>query len=530
MTVLLRHSGDLPARGEYQSWVALGNFDPLLDPDLRGASAAALEDAFDRAGETWFTLARDMGREQTADLAHTPACVANASDFGVMLAWASLVESWGRESRRTLAICNDPWLFRHLAQQPGVEAGQRPPLARREILLMLRGLAARLAVALRMAVAHITSRQLIRDAPRGGAALLVYNHPRSMPSGHDAYFGDLLRRLSGLSRIVHTDGNPQTAARLGVPLHAFGRLRDLFRLPGARWRPSTQLINGPYGWLIRRSAALEGGGGQAGMIAWQQACQRRWLTMTRPSVIAWPWENHAWERDLVRAARHLGIRTIGYQHSVIGRQMFNYAPKSNPDGLESIPDLIPCSGQATLDQLSDWSMPRERLSIGGALRFPSAASPRYEPSAPVFMALPFDGKVAAQMVAAARTVPAVRFAVRDHPMTPFAFAVEGNLFRAPEALEKQEGVSTVVYAATTVGLEARLAGLPVLRFRPRGLIALDILPKNFTVPAVEAENLGNALAQARRPEPVPRTNFFAPVDPLLWQSWLGLTGKHGHQA
>ena len=530
MTVLLRHSGDLPRASEYQAWVALGPFDPPLDPGTALEAARLLEEAFEAAGETWFTLARDLGRDPTADLAHTPACVANASDFGTMLAWATLAETWAAENRRILVICDDPWVFRHLAARPGIESGRRPSRRMREIGLAARGLAARSAVGLRMIVALVRSHPLRRNARREGAVLLAYNHPRSTAQGEDAYFGDLMGRLAGLSRVIHTDGDPARAGRLGVPLHAFGRLGDVFRLPFARWRPSPRFLDGPFGWLVRRAAVLEGGTGQAAMIAWQKACQRRWLESARPDVIAWPWENHAWERDLVRSARRLGVRTVGYQHSVVGRQMFNYAPRSNPDGLDSIPDVISCSGAATLEQLADWGVPRERLAVGGALRFPKVGSPRHDPGAPVFMALPFDGKVAAQMVAAARAVPAVRFAVKDHPMTPFAFAADGNLTRATAPLEKQDSVSAVIYAATTVGLEARLAGLPVLRFRPRGCIAIDILPKNFTVPVVEAGTMGEVIAGARPSESMSRDRFFAPVDPVLWQSWLGLAGDNGHQA
>jgi hypothetical protein len=155
----------------------------------------------------------------------------------------------------------------------------------------------------------------------------------------------------------------------------------------------------------------------------------------------------------------------------------------------SLPDHIFCAGPATREQLLDWSMKAEKLSIAGALRFTVVKAPAYAPDAPIFLALPFDGQVARQMVEAARNVRERRFLVKDHPMTPFNFAEGENLHRTEKPLGEQEAVSAVVFAATTVGLEALIAGLPTFRFLPRGCIALDILPQDMNCLTVEAESL-----------------------------------------
>jgi surface carbohydrate biosynthesis protein (TIGR04326 family) len=255
------------------------------------------------------------------------------------------------------------------------------------------------------------------------------------------------------------------------------------------------------------------------MIAWQIHCQRRWLARTRPIVVAWPWENHSWERDFVRAARAAGVRTVGYQHSAIGRQMLNYAPRSNPDGPASLPDRVLCSGAGTRDQLARWGFPAERLGIGGALRFQRRAAPRHAKDAPVFVALPFDGATAAEMVEACRR-DGRKFLIKDHPMTPFAFSGSNGIARTNAPLEAQKEVSAVLYAATTVGIESVLAGLPTLRFRPRGRIALDIAPPEVKVTPVDAESLGAALDAPPAPEPVDAARIFAPVDHATWREAL----------
>jgi len=369
-------------------------------------------------------------------------------------------------------------------------------------------------------------RQQKQNTANGGAVLLVYGHPTSTADGMDGYFGDLMKILPYLTRVLHVDCNAGRARSLGedgrtISLHAWGRLTDAVPLAFARWRPQPKHKAGLNGWLVRRAAALEGGTAQAAMIAWQKKCQRRWLAETRPRLVAWPWENHSWERDFVRAAHALGIRTVGYQHSVIGPQMLNYGPGSNTDGLDSLPESILCTGPATRQQLLEWGVPAARLKIGGALRFSGPSPVRFDADGPVFMALPFDGETARQMVAAARalTDKDFRFLVKDHPMTSFNFPSGNGLVQTDRPLTEHPGLRAVIYAATTVGLEAALAGLPTVRFRPEGRLALDILPKGVDLPVTDAAGMEEALNTLTAPI-LSRDKIFSSVSKELWQRTL----------
>ena len=258
------------------------------------------------------------------------------------------------------------------------------------------------------------------------------------------------------------------------------------------------------------------------MIRRQIDCQRAWLAAVRPRIVAWPWENHAWERQFVRDTRQLGISTVGYQHSVVGRHMLNYAAGSNPDGIGSLPDAVFCTGPGTRDRLRSWGVPDERIRIGGALRFADRPAPEYDPSGPVFVALPFDHAIAAEMLAAIEACagPTRSFLVRDHPMTPFPIRSRAAIRVADGPLSRQRAVAAVVYAATTVGLEALLAGIPALRFRSPRRVALDILPDDLYVKPIEAETLGFALDRLKPPPAIDRGNVFAPIDHELWRARL----------
>ena len=105
-------------------------------------------------------------------------------------------------------------------------------------------------------------------------------------------------------------------------------------------------------------------------------------------------------------------------------------------------------------------------------------------------------------------------------MTPFIFAEGGNLKRTEKQLGEQDVVSAVVFAATTVGLEALIAGLPTFRFLPRGGIALDILPKDVACPTIEAENMADKLSALSPGAAVGREQVFGQIDWPLWKEAL----------
>lgn len=512
---------DVPCR--YRCEIGSGAHTDDMSPlDL----AAQLENAFDAIRLEWAAIAKELSAEPSSALAHMPACAANASDFGLMLAWSRLVADWVEEETGIHVICDDPWVFRHIAGLSGVRAGSSPMLWRTAFGLSLRGYAARLKAAANNLIARLT-------LPRGGAtenadgvALLVYGHPASTDDGRDAYFGDLMHRLPNLTRILHVDCPRARAMALSSPktssLHAWGPLIHLVALPFQKWRPSRWQLSSPHGWLIRRAAAIEGGTGQAAMIAWQIACQQSWLKTARVRTVAWPWENHAWERVFIRAANDVSVKTVGYQHTIVGDREWNYAPDSNRDGADSLPDVILVSGPAGENMLVDYGIPAERIETGGTLRRTSVTPLPHDPDGPVFVALPFDGDIAAQIIAAIRPLGALGrwFVVKTHPMTPFNFSPSAGIEETDVPLDQQPGMAGVLYAATTVGLEAVLGGLPTLRFRPVGKVPTDVVPKSIPVPTVDASGLEAALAELTPPPAIATENVFAEPDYPLWQSIL----------
>lgn len=533
MPVILSHSGDLPGAGEYECWFATEALGPAQRAKLRPESeldgiAGRLETAFEAILADWWALGRELASEPSAHWSHTAACSPNASELGLMLAWARIIEARAALAETTLVVCDDPWLYRHAVSLSGVTGGNRPPLWRKSIQLQLRGFLSRLYHGFRLAWTAFRIGPQAKDFPTEARTLLVYGHPQSKADGTDAYFGPLMNEMPSLVRLLHVDAPLAVVRRLAgearnFSLHGFGCPFAVLAMIGTRWRPSEAQRNGRYGWLVRRQAAVEGANAQALEIRWQNHCQRNWLERARPKLVAWPWENLNWERALVAEARSRGVRTAGYQHATIGRHAANQSPAANADGLDGLPDGILCNGAAGRDQLLAWGVPEARLEIAGAFRAPPKASISPDPTAPVFVALPMKHAVAHEIVAALTnvTAPDIRFEVKVHPMTRLDFADGANLKRTRRPMADYPALRAVVFAASTVGLEALLAGVPTLRFLPAATVAIDILSPPAEAIATTAATLEAALRGATPPAPLAGERFFAPVDLSTWHRALG---------
>ena len=498
MTVSLHTSSNLPKPNTYDLWFAVTGTQAALDPARRLADLGRkLEEAFDAILGDWWTVGRELGASQSGGLAHTPTGAAFISDFGQMLAWARLTaEAAENADKATLVLCDDPWLFRHLATLPGVRAGCAPVLWLSEMHLAIRGVLSRILVAARMFAAAIALKPQRHRTDKNCPVLLVYGHPTSTADGFDAYFGTMMRDLPGLTRVVHTDcptGRVKELAANGrtVSLHAWGNPLFAFSLPFTRWSPNAP-IKSSLEWLVRRAAVLENGGGALAMTRWQNHCQDRWLVNTLPISVSWSWENHPWERAFVRTARTLGVRTVGSQDTDVGRHQINMSANSNPDGLNSIPDVIICNGPAYRDELQAWGIPSERLVIGGSYRIGRFEDGHYDPQGPVFVALSAILAVSTEMMRAVEEARngTRRFLVKEHPMYPFDFAETEDVLRTLKTLPDSSGICAVFYSTGLSGLEGIISGTPTLRLLPEDRIAIDTLPAICTATPVTINTLG----------------------------------------
>ncbi len=530
MTVLLHSTHDLPVNTAYDNWIAVSGTAVTLNPAQKFPELAArLEAAFMEIRPLWWKLAKIMGSDPGADYARAPTATAFGSDFGVMLAWSKLIDDLINQNKNHLICCDDPWLFRHLASLPGIKSGRAPVIWPKRLFFWLRGLLARSKVAGLMALSALLSRQYRKIFTVGEPTLLVYAHPRSIPHERDEYFGDLMKEIPALKRLLHCDSSLAEIKRLCVDdrtaaICSWGSALFALRLFTTKWKPTQSSANGSYFWLIDRAAATENGGGGPAMTCWQMHCQDRWLENIRPSSVAWPWENHAWERAFCRSARWYKTRTVGYQHTVIGPHQINYATASNRDGLESIPDVVVADGPAYARELRAWGIPKERLIIGGAFRFKRFDTDVYDPTGSVFFPLSSSHDAAHQQLKAAQRIARTGkpVLVKDHPMYPMAFFEEENITRTDVPLAEQTALSMVVYSTGTSGLEAILLGLPAYRLQLEDRIAIDVLPEGVSTPTVTLETIESIFQTHQKRPNVLWDDIFTTVDLKQWRDLLGV--------
>jgi len=525
MTVILRHSGNIPDTDQFDRWLAVGEIAGAPSAELRmGGVGRRLEVAYKNIGTEWWRLGRALAAEPSATVAHMPTCGAYGSDFGQMLAWESIIQEEIQGEDITLVVCDDPWAFRHFASLPGVQAGSPPQLIFVSIKQTVRGFLARIKVALRVIRAALATRSLVGNAQKNAPVILVYGHPASRADGYDDYFGTLMADAPGLMRMLHTDCNSARASELAeddrtASLHAFGSVLFALTLVFVRWQPGRSFTHGPHGWLVRRAGALENGGGGPAMNRWQHHCQRRWLAVTRPSMIIWPWENHGWERALSRDARALDTPTVGYQHTTIGPYQYNYSPRCNADAESELPDLVIANGPATFQEMSDWGVPQERMIIGGAYRLPKFERVLFDPEGPVFMSLSADPHATKAQLAAAKILVDAGFDVliKEHPMYPAHFTESPRLRRTNQALADQDGIRALVYATGTMGLQGLLAGLPTIRLTLENHFGMDVLPRIASPVKTELSGLVDAVRCVEEPT-LSWHDILSPVDDELWHS------------
>ena len=161
------------------------------------------------------------------------------------------------------------------------------------------------------------------------------------------------------------------------------------------------------------------------------------------------------------------------------------------------------------------------MEIGGSLRFNLTKPLSRDNTGPIYVALPFVHTIANQMVSAIEAIArkgAHKFIVSDHPMNPYPLKPTPGIERAPGSLGETDGVAAVLYAATTVGLEALIGGLPVLRFIPEDNASVDVIPTSFNVEAAWAQNLPQKLMDVidATIKVAPADSFFHPPDRAYW--------------
>lgn len=209
----------------------------------------------------------------------------------------------------------------------------------------------------------------------------------------------------------------------------------------------------------------------------------------RPQRMIFPLENQPWERILCRAVRrHLpGCVTVGYQHSVVIPDHLLYCPAQIEREYMPQPDEIMTVGETAREYLARYGY-RSRIAVGGAWRYPVTA-----PSTPavnhgwlLLVALPYHADLAFEMaskvLAFAVAHPGRQVVMKPHPCTPLPKELTGAVERMPNIRLNTTPIgqllaqaTVLLYAESSVCLEAMLCNVPIVCYNPEYRLANDPL-------------------------------------------------------
>lgn len=321
------------------------------------------------------------------------------------------------------------------------------------------------------------ARVLLLRAPVRSPEVLLFTLAGSAgTAGRDAYFGELAEQL-GASRaftvyLAAGKGLSLPTDEGRAPLEAFARAGDTFAAweDGLRARLDPAPGDPEYALLAEELAAAERRSGEAFLNAFMRRAFIRMLAMLKPRVLVFPFENRAWEKTLLAAARAAGVpRTVGFQHSSITPRHLGFEMDMVA---AQVPDCVITVGGVTADWLRRAAPPlAPRIVVGASLRRGTSPIPlpvshgllvaisSSRDEALALMSAVHDAAPAADLPVVIRSHPTIR---ADDLFARFDWPANVRLSQGTTLEQDLAAATMVAYSSSTVALEGMLHGrLPV---------------------------------------------------------------------
>ena len=106
-------------------------------------------------------------------------------------------------------------------------------------------------------------------------------------------------------------------------------------------------------------------------------------------------------------------------------------------------------------------------------------------------------------------------------MAPAKIRTLPDIMYTEDPLDQLPPLQAVVYAMSSIGLEALAGGLPVIRCNPSTTIApIAALPENLDVPATNAQELEDALSSLNKQKTIDVAEYYSAPDFGFWDRAL----------
>lgn len=287
--------------------------------------------------------------------------------------------------------------------------------------------------------------------------------------------------------------------------------------------------------LLTREWLLELSSNRFSLNVWQSLTWKRFSRDCSKYVVH-TFENHPWEKSLNRALSRANVTRIGYQHSTVPSLLMNHIPI---ESAENHPNrILSCSPEGRRMLISaGW--PASIVTVGGALRYETLpeiskieTAPKHRSTPVLFVALPGVHELCRQILRALSEarLGKIEILLKFHPSIqemPEWKQIPGAKLTSLPIAQAAPSIDGVLFASSTVGLEALLMGLRVFRFIPEGFITLNPIPEEISsrVEIVDQSSIGKLPDLLIRPKqgfPLLSSTdiLFSPIDPLAWKEAL----------
>lgn len=315
------------------------------------------------------------------------------------------------------------------------------------------------------------------------ARLLGERHPPLRCRVH-AYVHGRAREVVPLLRAAKVSGYAPLFAELSA-LDIARTAADTWRalLRAARWPRPEPLDGLDLGPVLRAALRRDVACGAYFRNLLVYRAMRRLGARLRPEVFLYPYENKSLEKLALVGLResHPGCRTIGYQHTSVTPRHTTLLFAPGEAARTPLPDRIVTAGAVTRRYLeAHGNYPPGLLVEGCALRqrqrAPLARRPRgHDRGSRVLLALSSsvaELRAACRLLAAAaRRATHWELGIRPHPEFPLSLltadlramlAGQGRDLSGTPLDENLAWADVVLYASSTVAIEALMAGRPVV--------------------------------------------------------------------
>jgi hypothetical protein len=246
---------------------------------------------------------------------------------------------------------------------------------------------------------------------------------------------------------------------------------------------STRVGGLPFARLAREYAD-EHARAQVDALSHEVLIRRLAEAGVRPERIVFPWEGHAWEQVLTRAAHeHMpGCRVVGYDNLNFSSLALSLYPSADEVGIRPLPDVVVTNGPTFSEVLGASAFPDDGIRTGCALRHPQlwhAPLPTGRHEEYVLAAGSIDAGQSIELLRKASDAFGDELLARLHPASDtrrIRAALPSYVRYSDEPLnELLDRARMMLYTYSVVPYEALAAGTPPVFVRSESMLDLDQL-------------------------------------------------------